>query len=153
MHWFGLPLASNNWFFPLLNTRYFHFVFKVSDFWAWLAEAVLIFLLRRKKTLHCIIDTPSLPFIISMGRQQLLPSQVFPEKVLLGLVSSGNRTQVAENTKPILCHCHHPPTPQSRVSKLLCTLFSLFYLYESCQQSTVISDQWNWNVSHLNNQW
>ena len=23
--------------FPFLNARYFHFVFKVSDFWAWLA--------------------------------------------------------------------------------------------------------------------
>ena len=62
MHWFGLPLASNNCFFP----RYFHFVFKVSDFWARQVEDVLIFLLKRKKTLHCIIDAPSLPFIISM---------------------------------------------------------------------------------------
>ena len=35
--------------FPLLNTRYFHFVFKVSDFWAWLAEDVLIFLLKKEK--------------------------------------------------------------------------------------------------------
>ena len=46
-----------------------HAIFILSskfDFWAWLAEDVLIFLLKRKKTLHCVIDAPSLPFIISM---------------------------------------------------------------------------------------
>ena len=72
MHWFWLPLASNNWFWPLLNTRYFHFVFKVSDFWAWQAEDVLIFVLRRKKTLSWIIDRPSIPFIISMVLTKVL---------------------------------------------------------------------------------
>ena len=67
MHWFGLPLASNNWFSPLFNARYFHFDFKVSDFWARKAEDVLIFLLKRRKTLHCIIDALSLPFIMQLS--------------------------------------------------------------------------------------
>ena len=55
----------------------------------------MIFLLRRKKTLHCIIDAPSLPFIISMRE-----TNIRSEPYFINLVLNGDQEIVAAH-----CSC------------------------------------------------